>query len=141
MPIIRYFVCVGGALLALLFAAEWYFPALADRTNAEADAARVDKTVIRIHSARSLPERIVFDTAAPNVAPTTAAVDSRAEPRGDRVRQVSAAMQETKPSTASTETREHAERRVRARRTPKMTRRQSERRLAFEPRGFFDEWR
>jgi hypothetical protein len=58
MPIIRYFVFVGGLLLALLFVADWYLPAPVEH----AGAADPDRTIIRIKSARSLPEKIVFDT-------------------------------------------------------------------------------
>ncbi|MCK1543928.1 hypothetical protein IVB12_18655, partial [Bradyrhizobium sp. 179] len=58
MPIIRYFVFLSGLLLALLFAADRYLPAPVER----AGAADPDRTTIRISSARSLPEKIVFDT-------------------------------------------------------------------------------
>jgi len=58
MPIIRYFVVVGGVLIALLLAADRYFPAPVERTN----ATDLDRTTIRISSARRLPEKIVFDT-------------------------------------------------------------------------------
>jgi len=69
MPIIRYFVFVGGVLLALLFATDRYLPAPVDRP----DASGLDKIIIRTHSAQSLPEHIVFDTSARVDAPTVAA--------------------------------------------------------------------
>ena len=53
MPIIRYFVFVGGLLLALLFAADRYLPAPIER----AGPSDPDRTIIRIASARSLPGR------------------------------------------------------------------------------------
>ena len=70
MPIIRYFVFVGSLLVALLFLADYLFPApLQARTEVD-----VDRSIIRIHSARTLPERIVFDTStvlAPSREPST----------------------------------------------------------------------
>jgi hypothetical protein len=75
MPIIRYFVCVGLLLTALLFAADRYLPASID----PAQSAHLDKTIIRIRSARSLPEKILFDTRSPAIvapAPVTEAAAS-----------------------------------------------------------------
>jgi hypothetical protein len=45
-------------LTALLFAADRYLPASID----QAQSADLDKTIIRIRSARNLPEEIVLDT-------------------------------------------------------------------------------
>lgn len=66
MPIFRYFVFVGGALLALLFAADFMWP-----TSPVAQAvagASYDQPVIRIRSDRHLPERVVLDTSQPTIA-------------------------------------------------------------------------
>jgi hypothetical protein len=62
MPLMRYFLFVGGVLLTLLFVVGGAFPTLpvVDRTD---DA--VDLPVIRIHSDRKWPERVVFDTRVP----------------------------------------------------------------------------
>src|ERR1700674_158932 len=65
MPLGRYFTFMGGALLALLFFADWYLPEL----TAKPDRAGVDKSVIRIHTAHKWPEAIVFDTSLPTPAP------------------------------------------------------------------------
>lgn len=76
MPLARYFFFVGAALLALLFVADEYLPKLpaAERTNAAADLS-----VIRIHSDRKWPERVVFDTTLPPITPaTTAMVEAKA---------------------------------------------------------------
>ncbi|MCG2626250.1 hypothetical protein L6654_06375 [Bradyrhizobium sp. WYCCWR 13023] len=75
MPIIRYFVFVGALLLALLFAASRYLPAPVER----AAAAEPDRTIIRITSARRLPDRIVFDTRPRSDLPAIAQADSVAE--------------------------------------------------------------
>jgi hypothetical protein len=71
MPLMRYFLVVGGALLALLFITDAYLPKLP-----AAERADTDLPVIRIHSDRKWPERVVFDTSRPIVAaaPTAAAM-------------------------------------------------------------------
>ena len=66
MPLWRYFAFTGGALLALLFLADWYLP----KSAAEPARAGVDKTIIRIQSTRQWPEAIVFDTNRPAITPS-----------------------------------------------------------------------
>lgn len=66
MPIFRYFIFVGGALLALLFAADFVFPA-APVAQVVA-AAGNDQPLIRIRSNQHLPERVVLDTSQPTIA-------------------------------------------------------------------------
>lgn len=66
MPIFRYFVYVGGALLALLFAVSYLVPA-APVAQAVATASN-DQPLIRIRSDRHLPERVVLDTTQPTIA-------------------------------------------------------------------------
>jgi hypothetical protein len=78
MPLARYFLFVGAALLVLLFIADEYLPklpvAVAERTDAAADLS-----VIRIHSDRKWPERVVFDTTVPPITPAaTATVEANA---------------------------------------------------------------
>ncbi|MGY4508640.1 hypothetical protein [Bradyrhizobium sp. USDA 3650] len=58
MPLIRYFVFTGGALLALLYLADYY---LAGPVSAAAETGP-DLSIARIHSAQTWPEKIVFDT-------------------------------------------------------------------------------
>jgi hypothetical protein len=69
MPLARYFFFVGGVLLALLFVSDAYLPKLpvADRTVA-------DLPVIRIHSDRKWPARVVFDTSLPTIVPAQPAM-------------------------------------------------------------------
>ena len=64
MPLAGYFVFVGGALLALLFISDQYFPKLPT-----ADWGDSRSAIIRIHSDRKWPERIVYDTSLPTVVP------------------------------------------------------------------------
>ncbi|AMA58740.1 hypothetical protein [Bradyrhizobium sp. CCGE-LA001] len=66
MPIFRYFIFVGGALLALLFAADFMLPT-APVAQAVATATN-DQPLIRIRSDRHLPERVVLDTSQPTIA-------------------------------------------------------------------------
>jgi hypothetical protein len=52
VPLMRYFGCVGSALLLLLFGLDWYFPQPAVEPVRE-----------------QLPERVVIDTSLPTIAP------------------------------------------------------------------------
>lgn len=67
MPLLRYFVFVGGALLALLFVSNAYFPKMPDEVRVDSELP-----VIRIHSDRKWPERVVFDTNQPTIVPAAA---------------------------------------------------------------------
>jgi hypothetical protein len=70
MPVVRYFVVVGGVLLALLLLSNEVLPQLpvAERVG----QAGPDKSVIRIRSDRKWPERVVFDTNMPTIVPPLA---------------------------------------------------------------------
>jgi hypothetical protein len=71
MPLMRYFVFVGGALLALLFIVNASLPASPVAEVAHSIPA-TDHSVIRIHSDRKWPEPVVFDTSRPTIAPVPA---------------------------------------------------------------------
>ena len=88
MPLARYFLYVGGALLALLFASDAVLPKL-PVADATADP-RVDKSVIRIHSDRKWPERVVFDTSLPTIVPAATAKTEASVPAPATVADVSA---------------------------------------------------
>ncbi len=64
MPLARYFLFVGASLFALLLVSSAYFA-----RSQVTDSAEDTSPVIRIHSDRTWPERIVFDTSAPLVIP------------------------------------------------------------------------
>jgi hypothetical protein len=66
MPLMRYFVFVGTALLAMLFVAGVAFPTLPATQVAETAA---DLPMIRIHTDRKWPERVVLDTSVPAFVP------------------------------------------------------------------------
>jgi hypothetical protein len=61
MPLLRYFIFVGGSLLALLFVVNVAFPT---GPLPETLTSGSDLPPIRIHSERKLPDRVVFDTSA-----------------------------------------------------------------------------
>jgi hypothetical protein len=68
MPLARYFLCVGGVLLALLFIVDAYLPKFPVAAKATANSP-----VIRILSDRKWPERIVYDTSLPTIIPAQVA--------------------------------------------------------------------
>ncbi len=62
MPLLRYFIYVGGALLTLLLVSNVVLPQVplpGTLTSAS------DLPPVRIHSDRKLPEKVVFDTSVP----------------------------------------------------------------------------
>jgi hypothetical protein len=85
MPVVRYFFFVGGALLALLFISNAYLPKPPDVATADADLP-----VIRIHSDRKWPERVVFDTSRPTIVPMQTANTDAGVPAGTTVADLSA---------------------------------------------------
>jgi hypothetical protein len=75
MPLARYFLLVGGALLVVLLVAGAWLPSLPVVEQAETQRAK-----IRIHTEMRLPERVVFDTSMPAVThpPEPVAVETAA---------------------------------------------------------------
>jgi len=69
MPLLRYFVFVGGALLALLFVSDAVLPK--QELPSFLNVASSDLPLIRIHSDRKWPARVVFDTSVPTATPVT----------------------------------------------------------------------
>jgi len=67
MPVARYFLFVGGVLLALLLAIDALVPQQA--IMASQATPSVNKTVVRIRSDQKLPERVVYDTNLPTIVP------------------------------------------------------------------------
>lgn len=70
MPWLRYFVFIGGTLLALLFVADAFST---KETVAVAQAGDAEKPMLRIRSDVKWPERIVIDTTQPTITPPPAA--------------------------------------------------------------------
>src|ERR1700737_3272429 len=78
MPVARYFLFVGGVLLALLFVADAFAPQ--QPAVASNGAPSVDKYTVRIKSDQKLPERVVYDTSLPTIVPAKATVVAAAAP-------------------------------------------------------------
>ena len=66
MPIARYFLIVGGTLAALLLIAGWCLPT---PPAMFANQLAIDRSIIRIKSARKWPEKVVLDTSQPTITP------------------------------------------------------------------------
>lgn len=80
MPLLRYFIFVGGSLLALLLVVNVVLPAA---PLSETSTSGSDLPPVRIHSDRKLPDRVVFDTSAVLPGQTQAApvVVAQAKPQ------------------------------------------------------------
>ena len=76
MPLMKYAGFVGSALVLLLLAMNWLLP---DPT-AEPVYSSVKRPVIRISSIEKLPERVVFDTSMPYMAPPPSVMRGAAQP-------------------------------------------------------------
>jgi hypothetical protein len=141
MLVLRYFVFVGGALLALLLLSDAVLPkAPVSGTN----VAAADLPMIRIHSEQKWPKAVVFDTNMPSVAPVTVASNAAAPAVSAdkaRVREAfaqlpapQAVVAEEKAPEAKPPQRKRKVARARAPQRPLMV-------AAQQPHfGFFDTW-
>jgi hypothetical protein len=77
MLVARYFMYVGGVLLALIFAIGELVPG----ETVVADNSAPERPTVRIHSDQKLPERVVYDTSLPTIVPPTANVQLAAAPQ------------------------------------------------------------
>jgi hypothetical protein len=66
VPIARYFIIVGGTLAALLLIAGWCLPT---PPAMFANQLAIDRSIIRIKSARKWPEKVVLNTSQPTITP------------------------------------------------------------------------
>jgi hypothetical protein len=69
MPLARYFLYIGGVLFTLVFILDACLSKLP-----VIERSYVNSPIIRIHSDRKWPERIVFDTTLPTIVPAQAAI-------------------------------------------------------------------
>jgi hypothetical protein len=75
MPLTRYFLFVGGVLLALVFISGSMLPKLPMAASADLG---IERSFLKINSDRKWPERIVYDTTLPTIVPApTAIVEDR----------------------------------------------------------------
>jgi hypothetical protein len=147
MPLIRYFVFTGGALLALLYLADYY---MAGPVSAAAETAP-DLSITRIHSAQTWPEKIVFDTSVRQIPLTKAAASSASDaaappaaPEGTRqaFAMVAQSAAESKAAESKTAESKAAESKQATPAAPKKRVAERHRRrqpLRMAARGFFNE--
>jgi hypothetical protein len=76
MPLARYFLFVGGALLALVFLADSFLPKLPVTEREETHLP-----AIHLHSSQKWPERIVYDTSIPTIIPPPQSAAANIPPR------------------------------------------------------------
>src|SRR5690242_20692643 len=93
MPVLRYLVYVGGALLALLFVCDAVLPQIPLPATLKSGS---DLPAVRIRSERKWPERVVIDTTLPTVAP--AKIAKADAPKADTGQQAVAAGDSQKAS-------------------------------------------
>ena len=93
MPLLRYFVIVGGTLLALLFIANAALPTLPLPGTLTSGS---ELPSVRIHTEQKLPDRVVFDTrvSLPAQAPAVPVATAQARPQVKAAAPASAAMVE-----------------------------------------------
>ena len=121
MPVLRYFLYVGGALLALILVVN----ALLGEPPVSVVASSPETPVIRIHSDKKWPEAVVFDTSQPTIAPVSVAkadlapvapaAVAAASPKGgvrEAFAQVSPSEQTSTVETRKPEIKRHLKRRV-----------------------------
>ncbi|WP_424630275.1 hypothetical protein [Bradyrhizobium sp. SYSU BS000235] len=75
MPVFRYFLYVGAALIAVLFAINAYAPQAP--APMQANAPGFDRTTIRITSNRVADAPIVYDTTQPTIVPPPRVAETR----------------------------------------------------------------
>jgi hypothetical protein len=83
MLVARYFLYVGGALLALLFAIDAFVPQ--EAVNESHAAPGIERSTVRIHSAQKLPEKVVYDTSLPTIVPPAQPAQLAAAPAPPQV--------------------------------------------------------
>lgn len=71
MPLLKYFVFVGSALVLLLLAMNWLLP----ESTAGNVQGGIERPVIRISSVQKLPERVDIDTSLPTIVPPPRVMD------------------------------------------------------------------
>jgi hypothetical protein len=103
VPLARYFIIVGGTFAALLFIAGWCLPM---PPAMFANQLAIDRSIIRIKSARKWPEKVVLDTSQPTITPPAveeprAAQSVRPPPDGAGDQSNLEALAQLKPDTPS----------------------------------------
>jgi hypothetical protein len=102
VPLMRYFLFVGGVLLALLFVSDAYAPKWLVMSRAGTTATTENPT-LRIRSDRKWPESVVFDTSLPTIVPALTAKTEASVPATITIADVSAKVRVLDPFAQSTD--------------------------------------
>jgi hypothetical protein len=98
VPLFRYFLFVGAALVALLFAVNWVSSGSIPRPVQQASTqAPTNDAILRIQSGQKWPEKIVFDTTMPTITPPPPPVIAATAPAAAGVASPLEARAEMKP--------------------------------------------
>jgi hypothetical protein len=127
MPLSRYLLYVGGALLALFFVADACLP---DRPAGHGGPR--PSATIRIQSDQKLPERVVLDTSQPTIVPTEIARAELGAPPGTespKTRAGEAFAQLQPPDAERQQSRQSTRPEAKPQRQSKIARRHIERRI------------
>jgi len=128
MPLLRYFIYVGGALMALLLVVSACFPqaeAITSRDVANQDVAR---PVIRIKSDRVVPPRVDLDTGQQTAVVATLLPSQAPATQQEPPREAQAQLSAPHPAPAVAVKIERPK--------TKITKRPDRQRLAAYPQGF-----
>ncbi|MBR0797439.1 hypothetical protein JQ615_18790 [Bradyrhizobium jicamae] len=111
MPVARYFLFVGGVLLALLFVVNAIVPQEMVVAGDGLSSPAFDNSTVRIRSTQKLPERVVYDTSLPTVVPPQVNAVAAAEPPATLDTSARARVRDTfaqfVPSDARTDEKSH----------------------------------
>ncbi len=124
MPIIRYFLFASAFVVALLFALDRSLPPLGDISA----NAPIDRSIIRIRSAHTLPEKIILDTST-GIAAAASTPVLAAEAPSHVASNASAAPEAPKLEAEISPAPRHAARRARGVRSSRTASSASSRRL------------
>jgi hypothetical protein len=95
MPVMRYFLFVGGVLLALLFVIDAIVPQETVVAGTSPSSPSFDRSTVRIRSTQKLPERVVYDTSLPTIVPPQVNVVAAAAPAPARETSAQARVRDT----------------------------------------------
>jgi hypothetical protein len=136
MPIRRYFLVIGSLLVALLLLVDWYLPPVAV-DQAQAD---LDRSTIRIHSARKWPRAVVFDTTQPTVAAPVSVAGEPAPPARSAQDALAMATAETAKTAEAKQVKAEPRTVKRHVRRTRVARRSPSRFASYQPFGFTPFW-
>jgi hypothetical protein len=82
VPLGRYFLFVGGVLLALLLVMSWYLPSPPPMSGY---GAPIDEAILRVRSEHKWPQRLQFDTTLPAMLPRAPSIEAAVPPEDPKL--------------------------------------------------------